>query len=491
MNNSKLVHLLRALSKEEFKDFEKFASTYFTSGRDVSELIKFLRKNHPEFKDEFIKKEKIFEILYPGKKYNDGIMRAQIASVTKAVEDFLIHSHLSEENVKREMILLKDFRKRNLYKFYESHFETLEKNIYKLDVETGERYQLLSELYEESLIYFVSINNAKAYHKYFYEYVNSCVCSWILKSFESARQDKILKKFYNYEPAPNIFAAYMNNLNVIDFLRHIKDSELTHYKKTIELYYVLFTAFVNDEQQNTQGFIEKPFELFNSIKSSMPYAEKKLIYRNIHDIYMQMYNSGISSAKHHIYELINEMLRDKIFNTAGGTDFELNLFRTILLGAFDKPDWVEKTVNEYSYLLNDEVRDVMVSFAFTFINIGRENPGKALEYLSKLDYITFISKSDVKILSLMVYYDLNYYEEALSTIDAFKHYMANSKEMSSIYRTMFGNFTNYILKLFKLRESFDKNEAEYLSHQIKTVKMIGYDSWLLKKIETLIKEKEV
>lgn len=490
MKNSKLIILLRSFSKKEFKEFEKFASTYFTSGRDVSGLIKLLRISHPEFKDEHIKKEKIFELLYPGKKYNDGIMRAQIASITKAVEDFLIYSHLSNETVKREMILLKDLRKRNLYKFYESHFAALEKSIYKLDVETGERYQFLSELYEESLIYFVSINNAKAYHKYFYEYVNACVCSWILKSFESARQDKILKKFYNYEPAPNIFSSYMKNLNVIDFLQDIKEPELTHYKKTIELYYVLFTAFVNNEQQDPQDAIEKPFELFNSIKSSMPYAEKKLIYRNIHDIYMQMYNSGISSAKHHIYALINEMLRDKIFNTAGGTDFELNLFRTILLGAFDKPGWVEKTVNEYSHLLNDEVRDVMISFALTFINIGKDKPEKALEYLSKLEYITFISKSDVKILSLMIYYDLNYYEEALSTIDAFKHYMANSKEMSSVYKTIFGNFTNYILKLFKLRESFDKNEAEYLSHQIKTAKMIGYDSWLLKKVEALINKKE-
>lgn len=486
MNNSKLVHLLKSFSKEEFKDFEKFASTYFTSGRDVSELIKLLRKNHPEFNDESIKKEKIFEILYPGKAYNDTIMRAQIASITKAVEDFLIYSRLAKENVKREMILLKDFRERNLNKFYESNFNSLEKNIYSMDVETGERYQLFSELYEDVLVYYASIPNAKAYHKYFYQYVNACVCSWVLKSFESARQDKILKKFYNYESVPNLFNSYMDNLKIADFLENIKEPELTNHKKIIELYYILFRAFLNDEQEYP---VEKSVEIFNSIKSSMPYAEKKLIYRNIHDIYMQMYNSGISSAKHHIYALINEMLRDKIFNIAGGSGFELNLFRTILLGAFDKPDWVEKIVNEYSHLLNDEVRDVMISFAFTFINIGRGNPEKALEYLCKLEYITFISKSDVKILSLMVYYDMNYYEEALSTIDAFKHYMANSKEMSSVYRTMFGNFTNYILKLFKLRESFDMNEAEYLSHQIKTVKMIGYDSWLLKKIETLIKEK--
>ena len=76
MNKSKSVQLLSAFSKDELSRSDDFLkSPYFNKNNRVIRLYKELAKDHPEFNSRNIQKEKLYKELFPGKEYNDQIMK--------------------------------------------------------------------------------------------------------------------------------------------------------------------------------------------------------------------------------------------------------------------------------------------------------------------------------------------------------------------------------------------------------------------------------
>lgn len=71
MQKSKLITLLKTFSKEEMKNFDKFISSpYFSRGRNLKPLYNVLKKYHPSFDSPHFTEEKIFNKLYPKKKFD-------------------------------------------------------------------------------------------------------------------------------------------------------------------------------------------------------------------------------------------------------------------------------------------------------------------------------------------------------------------------------------------------------------------------------------
>ena len=66
MKNSKLLELLRALDGPEFRQFCDFVgSPYFNKNEDLCRLAMHLEALAPDFHPEKIKKEQIFQHLFP------------------------------------------------------------------------------------------------------------------------------------------------------------------------------------------------------------------------------------------------------------------------------------------------------------------------------------------------------------------------------------------------------------------------------------------
>src|SRR5438034_704455 len=101
MRDTNLIQLLKTLNKNEFKEFEKFVkSPFYNEGRNYENFFQILKKNYPDFDQDSITKEKIFNQLYPGKPYNDEIIRKIISNLLKLAKQYLSITGLKREPFK-------------------------------------------------------------------------------------------------------------------------------------------------------------------------------------------------------------------------------------------------------------------------------------------------------------------------------------------------------------------------------------------------------
>ena len=76
MNKTSFLDIMRALNKEELKRFEAFLnSPYFNTRNNVVNLFSSIKKYAPEFTHKMLDKEEVWKKLFPGKKYNYGILK--------------------------------------------------------------------------------------------------------------------------------------------------------------------------------------------------------------------------------------------------------------------------------------------------------------------------------------------------------------------------------------------------------------------------------
>jgi len=115
MEKSTLVEILRTFSKNELTSLgDLAASPYFNKKSNVLKLCKALNKFAPEFPAEKVTKEEMWKHVYPGKKYNYGIMKNLIYDLNKLVVKFLELEMYSKKTFDNDLNLLDGYRLKNL-----------------------------------------------------------------------------------------------------------------------------------------------------------------------------------------------------------------------------------------------------------------------------------------------------------------------------------------------------------------------------------------
>ncbi|CAN5579450.1 hypothetical protein BH10BAC5_BH10BAC5_20310 [soil metagenome] len=99
----------------------------------------------------------------------------------------------------------------------------------------------------------------------------------------------------------------------------------------------------------------------------------------------------------------------------------------------------------------------------------------------------FTYKYDLKLLQLMIYYELDYFEEAFSMLDSFRHFLANNKNVSERRGKSHEEFTNCYTDLLKCKTENSKKKPDEIKQELKTVyDSLRYKDWLYAKADELI-----
>src|SRR5260370_5344844 len=109
MLKSKFIDILKTFSPKEFKQFRDFIhSPFHNSNKNVIKLYEIIRKYTPKFDSSSIEKEKLFRKLYPGKKYNDTVMRILLSDLLRLGEEFLIQRRSRQNPFAENLFLLEE-----------------------------------------------------------------------------------------------------------------------------------------------------------------------------------------------------------------------------------------------------------------------------------------------------------------------------------------------------------------------------------------------
>ncbi len=115
MEKSTLVEILRTFSKDELSGFGDFVSSpYFNKKSNVTKLYTALKKLAPDFPAAMIAKEEMWKSIFPGKKYNYGIMKNLIYDLNKLAVKFLELEVYSQKQFDNDFNQLDAFRLKKL-----------------------------------------------------------------------------------------------------------------------------------------------------------------------------------------------------------------------------------------------------------------------------------------------------------------------------------------------------------------------------------------
>jgi len=476
MVKSKVISLLKTLSKEEIREFALFVvSPFFNKEKVHAKLLEILKKNHPGFPPEKIEKQHIYSLLYPGRNYNDGAMRNIISDFQKLVMDFLRIKGLYRSDYYKEHFLLAELMERNertLFDKQKLKINSVLDSGYKDDDYFLKKY--FTDEHDENM-------NVKTSDKY-------------LLSFESKLLDSLL-------PYIILKILYLNskilntNVNISYSIEPVMDTEFIQFlesKGSRYLEYTYINSFYLMYKLLSSGKKEFFFELKVLLEdrfSEIDRSTLRNLYTCLENYAASMLNRGEPDFYKELFYIFRKELELKIYHGGFGHMrhvFYLNVVSTGLEAGEMK--WVEKFIDEYIDEVYPGYRQSCYNMAQAIIFYWKKDYDNALTFLSKVTLDDLPFKLNTRSLYMKLYYDLNETETFYSYIDSLRHFLTNNKkELGSIVDS-FASYINYTKKLFDLKNS-GKNtdfDAKKFLDEISQNNLIINKPWLIQKAKEII-----
>jgi hypothetical protein len=149
--------------------------------------------------------------------------------------------------------------------------------------------------------------------------------------------------------------------------------------------------------------------------------------------------------------------------------------------------WAEDFITNYKERLDQETIGEIINYSLAIIEFEKGSYEKSLRYLSTINPERLNMKLNVKNLSIMNYYELNYTEELISLIDTYKHYLHRDKNITEQARQSNTVFIKFVSALVKVKLNEKNESVVQLRKEIESSPYFNLKDWVLEKIEELRK----
>jgi hypothetical protein len=463
------------------RSFEKFVdSPYFNTSEATAKLFKEIRKFYPGFDDENFTKEYLFEKVYGDKQYSESLLRKIISNLIKLTGDFLkIHNKF--DSAEFELNLLREYSKRPLLNLFEKRTGELITGMNRnksLSVDSMEFFskieQLKSDTYYTNELIEKSINAYQNYTEYYLPTV-------FINLLQSAIQLKIDSN-YSHKLPNNQLSEFVDSINWEKILKLIKPEG---NKFLTELYVRMYHLYNNQSDHN--NFIK----LKEMILKDNNIIDTKLlstILVNLESYCIIKYDSDKDySMINHITKIYEFTLSKNLFDRSAKGFMPIITYRNyLIIFLIKRIDLAEKLLNEYINDIDPEIRKNVKEYSEMFIYFKKKKYEKALLHLNRVELPYSVFKYDIKAFLIKIHFELGNYEQVLSAVDAYKHFLKDENK-SERFTLEIKEFLNCIPMLIKAVCRNNIDELEHLKY-ILDKKKISYEyNWIIEKIDQHLK----
>jgi hypothetical protein len=477
MISSKAIELISTFSKTEFNDFGSFVSSPYFNRESV--MVKFydvLKKYYPSFDNRNFTKEKVFTKLYPGKKYNDGVMRNILSSMLELAETFLGVEQLVNDKVQFNFVLMKELSERKQLKLFE-----------RREIRAAELLETLPEneiyFYYRSLFFTEKRNHETRLKSTLYQNDMSLL----------EISDSLMKSFL---------------ISILNSYTHITNSNMKLYDDKYRPYLNEgFEAFADREAVNLKelayfNYYYNAFKLSKTEDEKYFYELKKLLQdpgsltkREIRDIFSNltnfcyhMMNKGVMKFRKEQFLLHKEQIATGRYKADNKNLSHIKYMSVVITGIdAGEIEWIEGFIEKYKAELDDSNRENTYNFCTALIYYHKKNFGSSLEWAAKVKTDDLSYKHQLKSLYLKVYFDMNDVESFYSHVDSYRHFLSNQKSIPADTRNAIGNYLNFTKKLFDIKNAQQETgfELAKLKEKILETALMINKPWLLDKIDEI------
>jgi hypothetical protein len=479
MLKSNLFEVLRTLRKSEFKRFEELIkSPYYSKNSNVFKLFKYVKKFYPEFENDKLKKEIIWNGIFKGRKFNYGIMKNLIHELNKLTEKFLELQEYEKNEFQSGLNLLSQLRQRNLNSRFEKLLKINKAKFFGAEISIDYYYyNNRIENVEQSYLY--QFNKHKDINYERPENPNTYLFSYFFSTYLRQNHAALMSsKYFNIEISKREVEIMLEFFEKNDFEKDIL---------TMQYYYAL--KLVLNPKDETIYYEAKKIFLKNldRLNRGTKYDIAGLFW----SYWSIQRMSGNMKFNDEQFEMINLMLKGNFYTKYENNYFPSHFFANIIAVAcsLGHISWCYKFVNEYYDKVNPIDKNKQYYFGMYAINKAENKFEGALKCLSKLKPSNVMEKISIKVEELKTYYDLKYFDEIYSLIKTSKEYVKHDKASSSFSIDGFNYLLDFIKKLVDINinlgsEKYDRHYFNRLKNEI-TEKQFMSKSWVLSRLNVL------
>ncbi len=490
-----VVNILKELSRAEINRLDLFLdSPYCNTNNRIKILFKEIKRYYPLFCSKGFTSESISKKISSKNNCNDSTFRNLVSDLQTQIEHFLISEEISKSEYDSKILLLKALmRKKN-----NNMFNTQLKEGYTLlqnDGIEGKNYFIKSRL---ELYTFNNriINRCEKSGKHaennsdlITQYVISLICYVVTEIINSHLKLSVQESKFKIKKNTSLTSELLRALDLSSLSRLIKLVDKNNF--IFDLYYNLFIAFQNigDRQcyLNYRALVSKYFNKLS--KDELSYQYSMLI------TYCLMHNSSTEIKVYYdneLFTIYNTFLKEKLFCDKKSIYLNEDLFRNILVLALrlKKFEWVMSFISDYLEYVHPmkQTNIKNLSLAEYYYHKGtntnsHELLNKAFEYLKEIQEESFIIKYDIKILYLMLYYDLEYMDGLLCQVKNFRLFLWRNKLVPIEKKKKLNKFLSILERLVFLGQGDPNVETDTLIIETLKLKNFNYREWLFQKIK--------
>lgn len=391
-------------------------------------------------------------------------------------KEFLAVNYFLKNPDLKTKILLEQFRDRNLDNMFLQLYNESDKKLKNSYIH--DEYYFLSKLeLTEELISFYSPKEPNTHINLFQNQLNNFLYYSIIR----------LLRIYNvmfHESKQNNF---IYDMKMFEEVFHYIENNKKFDNPTILLYYNIILLEKNCDEKyffELKKLKAKYFDTFNNF-------DKYMYFLHMSGYCAEVYNNKCSTEFVREHFLLSKENFDRGTIELGKILYMDFLNHVKIAVRANEFEWAENYINTFKNKLSDE-KESTLKFSNGFIKYKQGNLDEALDLLSQTNFPSFIIKIQVKLLMLQIYYEKNYFEQAIGLIDSFRHYLSREKNFIENHRQAFYEFLRITKELIKIKTNTADNKSNFNLKKLKTeidnlnFNQFGIKLWLEEQIKKLM-----
>lgn len=486
MAESGIYTVLNSFSAKELRSFRKFLkSPYFNKSQKVLKLLDILLKSgeqeqNPEYR------RMIFERIYPGKTYIDSTLRNLFAGLNNQLNEFMMLENFRNSGLGKQKYLSAERLKKNLkeYIYPEVKSSVNSQNFgsdfnYFLNKHFDAQSKFNFSVMEEKITRFNSINTELGYLEDSLRYLKLFYLSQTTQLYTTV---SILRQNFDIGILPPSIKKLSEDLDPEKLRQLIPPCDEYYY--AVELYEAMVNIY--REPDETKYYHEYK-NCFYKYVFRISGDECSMHISNLTSYCTGKATSGIEEFNNELFELIELTIKNKYYQNNNTEHLPHEYFRNFLLHGvrLKKFDWVNDFIHENYMKVHPADRENMKQLGFAYLNFNTAQYDEALGNINRISPDFFAFKLDIKNLTVQIFYELGYFEDALVQIKSYKEYLRKDKLLNMEKRKRYFSFLKFTENLVLHRAGTKNTDIGYLRYRISTHKAAAFKPWLMEKVMIL------
>jgi hypothetical protein len=294
--------------------------------------------------------------------------------------------------------------------------------------------------------------------------------------------------------------TYFWNTNLADindplanFMNAFKPSYFfeTFTQRDSNFYLVLTFYYAYEVYKSPNSFRKKKtyLEFLFSHEDKFDKNTQSFFYNIMQGVYVfnkTTYPQKRTSISQKQFELYKKMIKKDLLIQIDYTYIREEVFNNVIKVALELEEfnWINVFLRNYVHLLPPKVKENCLNFNNARIEFKKRNFEKSLQYVTKVNHDKLIYKLQSKTLMCKILYELNYFEQLMSFLDSYRHFIRNNSSITKRSKIAHSKFINAITLLSKCNLSPNSNKDESSIRKIISMNPLDFE-WFYIKIADL------